>query len=122
MNFEFNFDDSRMIFYKYYSGVVSFNDFESSWLYIIKNHFFPGNARGILLDYRKAMVPSPIDEAHRISSFFAGNVQVFKNMKIAFVTSTPEQIILPELVREYDFNYQSRPFSTIEAAENWIAD
>jgi hypothetical protein len=122
MNFKFCFDNSRLIFYKYYSGVISFSDFVSSWQYIISNNFFPGEARGILLDYRNAMISSPIDEASRISDFFAGNTQVFQNKKIAFVTSTPEQIVIPMLIREYDFNYHSRPFSTIEAAESWIAD
>jgi len=120
MNFEFGFDNSRMIFYKYYSGDISYNDFELSWLYIINNQIIPNETRGILLDYRQAMIKSPIDEAFRISSFFSGNIQIFRDKKIAFVTATPEQIVLPVLVREYDSNYQSRPFSTIEAAENWI--
>jgi hypothetical protein len=122
MKFEFSFDYSRMIFYKYYSGDVSYNDFESSWLYIIENQIIPNNVRGILLDYREALIKSPIDEAYKISSFFSGNVSIFKNKKIAFVTSTPEQIVLPVLVREFDSNYQSRPFSTIEAAEHWILE
>jgi hypothetical protein len=66
------------------------------------------------------MIQSPIDEAYRISTFLTGNIQVFQNKKIAFVTSTPEQIVMPVLIREFDTNYQSRPFSTIEAAESWI--
>jgi len=121
MDFEFSFDNTRMIFYKYYSGNLSYNDFESSWLYIINNQLFPGGTKGILIDYRKALVQFPIDEAYRISTFFNCNLHIFNNQKIAFVTSTPEQIILPELVREYASNYQSRPFSTIEAAEDWLA-
>jgi hypothetical protein len=120
MNCEFSFDDSRLIFYKYYSGEVSFNDFESSWHYIIKNHLFPGDTKGILLDYRDAMIKSPIDEAYRISNFFSGHFRIFHNKRIAFVTSTPEQIVIPVLIREFASNYQSRPFSTIEAAENWL--
>lgn len=122
MNFEFSFDDSRLIFYKYYSGKVSCYDFETSWLYIIKNHFLPGEAKGILLDYREALIQSPIEEAYRISTFFSGNFQVFKNKRIAFVTSTPEQVVLPVLVREYASDYQSRPFSTIEAAVKWLVE
>jgi hypothetical protein len=121
MDFAFSFDNSRRIFYKYYSGIVSYNDFESSWLYIIQNQFIPIEARGILLDYREAMVKSPIEEALRISTFFSVNLQIFKNKKIAFVTSTPEQIVLPVLINEYGSSYQSRPFSTIEAAESWIS-
>jgi hypothetical protein len=120
MDFEFSFDNSRRIFYKYYSGNLSYTDFESSWLYIIKNELFPGEAKGILIDYRDTLVQFPIDEAYRISTFFNCNIQIFSNRKIAFVTATPEQIILPELIREFAFNYQSRPFSTIEAAEDWL--
>jgi len=120
MDFNFNFDNSRKIFYKQYSGDVSFSDFESSWYFIINNHYFPGEALGVLLDYRQALIQSPIDEAYRITTFLSKNIHIFRDKRIAFVTSTPEQIVMPVLISEYDYNYQSRPFSTIEAAESWI--
>jgi hypothetical protein len=120
MKIHFNFDATQKIFYKQYTGEVTYNDFESSWLHAIHNKFFPPDTKGFLLDYREATFAFSLNETYRISDFFQEHFLIFSNKKIAFIASTPEQIIIPILLREYDFNYQSRPFSTIEAAESWI--
>ncbi|HNZ72346.1 MAG TPA: hypothetical protein PKJ43_06970, partial [Prolixibacteraceae bacterium] len=78
MKFAFNFDATDHIFYKYYTGMVSFSDFVSSWQYIISNKFLPSDAKGILLDYRKAIILSPIDEALKVSDYFSVNGTVFR--------------------------------------------
>jgi hypothetical protein len=122
MDISFNFDSSQKIFYKHYSGEISFSDFESSWLYVIQNQIFPLETRGFLLDYRKATLAVSLNEANKIAEFFLKHLHVFGNKKIAFIASTPEQILIPMLLHEFDFNYQSRPFSTIEAAESWIIE
>jgi hypothetical protein len=122
MKIQFDFDTTQRIFYKHYSGKITYSDFESSWLYAIQNQIFPLETKGFLLDYRKATLAVSLNEAYKIADFFLSHLQVFGNKKIAFITSTPEQIVIPMLLREYDFNYQSRPFSTIEAAESWIVE
>jgi hypothetical protein len=122
MKTQFNFDTTQKIFYKQYSGEVTYNDFESSWLDVIQNNVFPAEMKGFLLDYRKATLMISLNEAYRIADFFLANLHVFRNKKIAFIASTPEQIVIPILIREFDFNYHSRPFSTIEAAESWIIE
>ena len=122
MEIHFNFDPTQKIFYEHYSGEVTYNDFESSWLYAIHNHIFPLETKGFLLDYRKATLTISLNEAYKIADFFLKNLHIFSNKKIAFIASTPEQIVIPMLLHEYDMNYQSRPFSTIEAAESWIIE
>jgi hypothetical protein len=122
MEIQFNFDTTQKIFYKYYSGKVTYRDFESSWLDVIQNNVCPTETKGFLLDYREAILEVPMNEAKMIADFFLAHLNVFGNKKIAFIASTPEQIVLPVLLSEYDLNYQSRPFSTIEAAESWIIE
>jgi len=122
MEIHFNFDATQKIFYKHYSGEVTYLDFESSWLNVIQNYVFPTETKGFLLDCRNAMFKFSLNEAYKIADFFISHLNIFGNKKIAFIASTPEQIIVPMLLLEYDFNYQSRPFSTIEAAESWIID
>jgi hypothetical protein len=122
MEIKFNFDTTRKILYKQYSGIVTFNDFEISWLNVIQNNVCPTETKGFLLDYRKAILEDSLNEAHKIADFFLSHLNIFGNKKIAFIASTPEQIVLPMLLSEYDMNYQSRPFSTIEAAESWIIE
>jgi hypothetical protein len=121
MNIHFSFDTTQKIFYKQYSGEITFNDFKISWLDAIQNHLFPEETKGFLLDYRKATLLLPLNEASKISNFFIENLHVFKNKKIAFIATTPEQIVIPLMLQEFDFNYQTRPFSTIEAATDWIS-
>jgi hypothetical protein len=122
MEIQFNFDPTQKIFYKHYLGVVTYLDFESSWLNVIKDNVFPTETRGFLLDYRNALFNVSLNEAYKIADFFLSHLNIFGNKKIAFIASTPEQIVLPMLLSEYDMNYQSRPFSTIEAAESWIIE
>jgi hypothetical protein len=122
MKIRFNFDPNQKIFYKHYSGEVSYSDFELSWLNDIQNNVFPKETKGFLLDYRKATFAVSLNEAYKIADFFLNNLHIFYNKKIAFIASTPEQIVIPMLLHEYDKNYQSRPFSTIEAAESWIIE
>jgi len=122
MEIHSNFDTIQKIFYKHYLGEVTYFDFESSWLTVIQNNVFPTETKGFLLDYRKATFEISLNEAHKIADFFLSHLHVFGNKKIAFIASTPEQIVLPMLLHEYDMNYQSRPFSTIEAAESWIIE
>ncbi|MGQ8336789.1 hypothetical protein ACUNWD_09580 [Sunxiuqinia sp. A32] len=41
-------------------------------------------------------------------------------MKIAIVTESPKDIVIPTLVQNEDDGYLSRPFSSIEAAIKWV--
>lgn len=122
MKTQFNFDTTQKIFYKQYSGEVTYNDFESSWLNETQNNCLSSETKGFLLDYRDATLAISLNEANKIADFFQANLHVFGNKKIAFIVSTPEQIVIPMLIREFDFYYQSRPFSNIEAAKSWIAE
>lgn len=122
MEIQFNFDIAQKIFYKHYSGEVTYNDFESSWKDTIQNKDFPTDTKGFLLDYREATLAVSSDESNKIADFFLANLHVFGNKRIAFIVSTPEQIIIPMLINEFDFYFQSRPFSTVEAAKVWIIE
>lgn len=120
MKIQVDFNSSREIFYKYYSGEVSFYDFEKSWYDLIRNSSYLAEVKGFLLDYRNATLALPLNELYKISDFFLSHKKIFGDKKIAFVATTPEQVIIPVLVGEQDNDYQIRPFSTIEAAEHWI--
>ena len=120
MNFHFSFDNSRKICYNSFSGSLSYDDLELSFRYLIHNKFLPETAKGILIDYRDTQIQSPIDIAQKLLSFLTGNHEVFNQKRIAFVSSTPDQVLIPMLMGESASSFESRPFSTIEAAENWL--
>jgi hypothetical protein len=122
MKIDFNFDEEQKIFYKHYSGEVTYNDFELTWMYLIDNQILPDDFRGLLIDCRKAVLAVETGEAPKISNFFKRHSSIFNNKKIAFVTSTPDQVVVSMLADENERSFLSKPFSTIEAAEYWIAN
>jgi len=122
MEITFNFDKVHKILYKRYSGEITYTDFESSWMEVIRQSNAHFEARGFLLDYRRADMTTLTNEVNKIAEFFHSHLSLFGSKKIAFIASTPEQIVIPMLLHEYDLNYQSRSFSTVEAAEKWIIE
>jgi len=57
-----------------------------------------------------------------IASFYKKHPEVFGGYKIAIVTVTPRDIVIPVLVEMHDDGYRSRPFSTLDAAIFWILE
>ena len=61
-----------------------------------------------------------IEEHAEIANFYKKHIDIFGNFKIAIVTEEPKDIVIPILVESLDEGYTSCPFSTLEAAINWV--
>lgn len=118
--FAFQFDDSTRILYKHYFGLITLEDIYSSWDYAINNKIIPSGTRSYILDYREASFDIKIKEYHRIANYYADHLEVFKNCKIAIITQTPKDVVIPALVETKDKGYISKPFYSIEAAIDWV--
>ena len=118
--FDFFFDESTRIFYKYYYGKVSIEDIVSSWRYAIENELIPDEVQGFILDYRQANLDIPVGEYSKIGEFYRDHLNIFGNQKIAIITLNPQDIVIPMLVRTLDNGYSSKPFSTVENAVKWM--
>lgn len=120
MKYSYNYDRSTCILYKYYHGDISIEDITESWIYAFDSKIFENEIIGIINDYRDASFSFPLNERYRIAEFYKTNIDYFAGLKIAIITLKPDDIIIPALVSKLDEGYQSRPFSTIGAALNWI--
>jgi hypothetical protein len=120
LNFKFIFDESNGILFKYYYGSIKIDDISSSWEYAIKNGLIPKELNGFILDYREASLDIIIRDYMKIPAFYKKHVETFKNYKIALVVEKPKDIVVTILVKEKDDGYFSQPFSTIEAAIQWV--
>jgi len=118
--FKFKFDSSLGILFKYYYGLISIEDIESSWEYAFENDLIPKDKKGFILDYRNSNFNINIKEHIAIANFYKKHIDVFGNYKIAILTENPRDIVIPVLVKSKDDGYCSKPFSTLEAAIDWI--
>ena len=118
--FKYSFDESTGILYKYYFGSIDIEDIYSSWDYAIENNIIPKNVKGFLLDYTNAMFDVNIKEYKRIPEYYKNHLDIFRNHRIAILTQSPKDVVIPTLVESKDEGYSSRPFFTLEAALGWI--
>jgi len=119
-NFTFQFDSSLGIFFKYYFGPITLEDIGDSWEYVIENHLIPEGTKGFVLDYRNAVMNILPDKHPRIADFYKNNLDLYGNKKIAILTDNPHNVVISILVESKDEGYHSKPFSTMEAAIQWV--
>lgn len=117
--FNYQFNDSLRVIFKYYYGSITITDITSSWEYAFENQLVPKETRGIILDYRKATFNVSLDEYQAIPDFYKKHLAIFGNLKIAILTVNPMDVVIPTLVESRSEGYCSKPFSTLEAAISW---
>lgn len=118
--FTFQYSHQLGIFFKYYYGQITVEDINSSWDYIIQNHFIPPETKGFILDYRNAVITVPADKHTAIADYYNSHLEVFKGYKIAVLTEHPQNVVITILVESKNDGYQSKPFSTMQAAIKWV--
>jgi len=118
--FKFQFNSSLGILFKYYYGLITIEDIESSWEYAFKNGLIPKDVKGFILDYRNSNFNIEIEDYNKIADFYKEHIEVFGNSKIAILTEEPRDIVIPILVNSKEQGYSSRPFSTLNSAIDWV--
>ncbi|MFB6319488.1 hypothetical protein ACE1EF_12935 [Saccharicrinis sp. FJH54] len=108
------------IFFKRYAGSITLEDIFESWQNAFKKNLIPEDVKGFVLDYRLAHLDFQLNEYHQIPEFYKDNIDYFLGRKIAVITSNPRDLVFPTLIKTMDDGYESKPFSTEEAAILWI--
>ena len=120
--FTYEFDEQTGILFKNYFGPVNLKTLISSWDDAIAKQIIPANTKGFILDYRKATLKVGLHEFTGIPDYYKSHPEIFENKKIAILVDNPRDTVVPILVREKDSGYESKPFSTLEAAIQWILE
>ena len=121
-NFKYIFDESTKVMYKYYYGPITIKDISSSWDYAIANNIIPKETKGFILDYRGASFDMDIREHGKIAEYYKKHLEIFRDQKIAIITQTSKDVIIPTLVESKDDGYTSKPFYTEDSALKWVLD
>jgi hypothetical protein len=117
---KYRFDELTGIMYKYYFGSITLDDIFTSWDDAISQKIIPQNTKGFILDFTKGNFEIELNEYDKIPEYYKQHLEIFGNKKIAIITQTPTDIVLPLLVEKKDSGYSSRPFYTHEAALGWV--
>jgi len=120
--FSYEFDAQTGILFKYYYGPIDLQTIVNSWNYAISNRIIPTEINGFILDYRKGSLQIDLNKFSTIPDYYKAHPEIFENKKIAIIVDKPRDIVVPMLVREKDSGYESKPFSTLEAAMQWILE
>nr|WP_321357795.1 hypothetical protein [uncultured Draconibacterium sp.] len=117
---KFKYEYKDCIVFKSYFGLITVDDVKKSWLDGIAKNSFPVETTGFVLDYREAHFDIEPGRHIEISTFYRQHPDIFENKRIATVTENPDDIVFPMLIRLQDRGYESRPFSTMDAAIHWV--
>jgi hypothetical protein len=121
-NINFNFEFQTGILTKRHIGEITILDIIDSWEWAFKTELIPDGTKRFLLDYREAIVHETLKSSESIVKFYHNNIDQFRDSKFAIVSENPKNVALSMLVQKQDSNYQSRPFSTIEKAIDWLIE
>ncbi len=121
-NIDYNFEFKTGILTKHHIGEIIISDIIDSWEWAFKTELIPKGTKMFLLDYREAIVHDTLRSSESIVKFYHNNIDQFRDSKFAIVSENPKNIALSMLVQKQDSNYQTRPFSTIEKAIDWLIE
>jgi hypothetical protein len=110
---------------EYYRGQISMSDLIHFKEVISEepHHNFYFNT---LIDFRDAKLVIGKNELETILKFFRKKFKSEGSRNVAYLTSTPNEVVLTKLfsLLAYDYadlNFNLQTFSTIEAASNWFS-
>ena len=113
------FHEQDGVIVRHFSGEVCFQDMMVSWNKLLTNYPDLKDYKGILTSFLDADIKPEDSNLNVMVEFLKAHLDQLKNLKIAVVMNTPmvtTTIILGQRVK----SLQIKPFSTIEAALNWI--
>jgi len=102
-----------------FTGEVSFADMMESWHMLMASYPNLANYKGILTTFLDAEVKHEDSNLNVMVEFLKGYMDRLKDLKIAVVMDTPmvtNTIIVGRQVK----SLQIKPFSTVDAALQWI--
>lgn len=120
-NISYKYDDiyGERLLIKTYYGDFYLNDVIDSWNHIINQSVINPQTKGVLNDYRKAVLKISIEDIEVLMDYFS-KTGVFSKFRFALLMVKPNQVVFPLLAGEMNTDFFTAPFYTEEAAKKWI--
>ena len=121
MKIKLRYIDDGKILVREISGKVSFMDIFNSWQSLVKDGWLNTSLVGIINDFRDMELDAKVSDVKEVLKLIEKNYDVFKGIKIAVVVDSYKNIVFPMMVEKLSKRVKIKPFSTFEAAEDWIS-
>jgi len=110
---------SGIILVRKFHGAVGVTDIISSWKYLLENKILNDEHLGVINDLCDCKLKMDQDCFKQLIGYLK-NSPVFLNLKLAVICDTPEKIVFPLLGEHSVRELHIKPFSTLDAAVDWI--
>jgi hypothetical protein len=101
-------------------GKVSFSEVYDSWLDLLDKEAFKPPLKGMINDFRGADLEVNVTDTRSIISLLLENNHIFNDVKVAVIVDSYKNIVFPMIVEKIAKEANVKPFSTFEAAKDWI--
>lgn len=119
-NVKYSYDSKLKILTKKYLGDINIELLRNSWVWAFEDNIIPSKTKRFVLDYSEAVMKITVKESSEIADFYKDHLKYFKGAKFALLTNTPHNVVISTLLYRSSDGYISKPFSTYEAAINWL--
>ena len=103
-----------------FSGKVSIQNIIDSWEYLHENEIIDKKIKGVINNLSGCELIMDIESFKTLIDYLKKQDYI-KDIKLAVISDTPKTIIFPILGKEQERELKIKPFSTMEAAVNWIS-
>ncbi|MEX1382289.1 hypothetical protein [Lutibacter sp.] len=102
-----------------FTGKVYAKDIIASWEYICENKLIDEKIKGVINNLKDCELIMDMESFKTVIAYMKKQ-DCLKKIKIAVITDTPKTIVFPILGAERERELKIKPFSTMEAAVNWV--
>ncbi len=100
-------------------GKVVANDIIESWKYLYKHQLINHSTKGLINNLQGCELMMDLESFTLLLNYMK-SMKYIKNIKIAVIADNPKTIIFPILGHEQERELNIKPFSTMDAAVNWV--
>lgn len=100
-------------------GKVDVNDIIDSWEYLNKNKLIDKKIKGVITNLAGCELIMDMESFKTLIAYLKKEDYI-KKIKLAVISEIPETIVFPFLGEIQESELKIKPFSTMEAAVNWI--
>ncbi|MBT8317646.1 MAG: hypothetical protein HKP59_08460 [Lutibacter sp.] len=100
-------------------GKVTFNEIFDSWKYLCENKLIDHKIKGVINDLLDCEIEMDLKSFENLLNYMK-NQDCIRKIKLAVITNNPKIIIFPILGENQKKELKIKPFSTMDAAVDWV--
>ena len=112
-----DYPDSILI--RNFRGTVSVTEIIESWESLISNKMITPLLRGVINNITDCNLKMDMESFKTLAGYLKQNTSL-KGIKLAVIVTDPKMIVFPTVAQTAEKELKIKPFSTLEAAVEWI--